>query len=229
MAQGDGPREKDRAGGSGKRSPRYRSGSAAFDRAVFFSDAIFAISITLAAVTIGVPQVEKPVTDQSLWVAIEDKGPNLMAFALTFFWVAFYWRANHKFTDRLDAIDGRYIAALLLYLAFIALLPVATGTFGEYTNAVALSLFLVAVAIISSLEVVLLTVAYRDDLLADEPNWIQYRKEAMSSLAPVVIALLAVPISFLSVVGAVAFLILGSLTLGTLVARFVPDGKAAPA
>ena len=69
----------------------------------------------------------------------------------------------------------------------------------------------------------------RDDLLADEPNWIQYRKEAMSSLTPVVIALLAVPISFLSVVGAVAFLIIGSLALGTLVARFVPDGKGVPA
>jgi uncharacterized membrane protein len=228
MAQGDGPRGKD-GGGSGGRSPRYRSGGAAFDRAVFFSDAIFAISITLAAVTIGVPQVESPVTDQSLWAAIKDKGPNLLAFALTFIWVAFYWRANHKFTDRLSAIDGRYIAALLLYLAFIALLPVATGTLGEYSNAVALSLFLVAVAIISSLEVVLLTVAYHDDLLADEPDWIQYRKEALSSLTPVVIALLAVPISFLSVAGAVAFLILGSYVLGTLVARFVPGGKGVAA
>ena len=66
--------------------------------------------------------------------------------------------------------------------------------------------------------------AYRDDLLADEPTWVQYRKEALSSLTPVVIALLAVPISFLSVVGAVAFLILGSVALGTLVARVVPDG-----
>lgn len=224
MAHEDGPRGEDHTGGSVGRSPRYRKGSAAFDRAVFFSDAIFAISITLAAVTIGVPEVNGPVTDQSLWAAIKDKGPNLMAFALTFFWVAFYWRANHKFTDRLDEIDGRYIAALLLYLAFIALLPVATGTFGEYSNAVALSLFLVTVAIISSLEVVLLTVAYRDDLLADEPTWVQYRKEALSSLTPVVIALLAVPISFLSVVGAVAFLILGSVALGTLVARVVPDG-----
>ena len=195
---------------------------------MFFSDAIFAISITLAAVTIGVPQVESPVTDQSLWAAIKEKGPNLLAFVLTFVWVAFYWRANHKFTDRLAEIDGRYIAALLFYLAFIALLPVATGTLGEYSNAVALSLFLVAVAIISSLEVVLLTVAYRDELLADEPTWIQYRKEAMSSLTPVVIALLAVPISFLSVVGAVAFLILGSIILGTAVARFVPDGKGVP-
>lgn len=225
MAHGDGPRDEEGDGGSGRRSPRYRKGGAAFDRAVFFSDAIFAISITLAAVTIGVPEVSSPVTDQALWAAIKDKGPNLMAFALTFFWVAFYWRANHKFTDRLDEIDGRYIATLLLYLAFIALLPVATGTFGEYSNAVALSLFLVAVAIISSLEVVLLTVAYRDDLLTDEPTWVQYRKEALSSLTPVVIALLAIPVSFLSVSWAVAFLILGSFALGTLVSRLVPGGN----
>lgn len=199
----------------------YPKGSAAFDRAVFFSDAVFAIAITLAAVTIGIPEVEGHATNHSLWEALREKGPNLWAFALTFAWVAFYWRANHKFTVRLGGIDGRYIAALLVYLAFIALLPVATGTLGEYANATALSLFLVAVAIISSMEVVLLTVAYRDRLLAQQPAPAQYRKESLSSLTPVVVALLGIPVAFLSVPLAVVFLIGGSVALGTAVARLV--------
>ena len=202
----------------------YRCGTAAFDRVVFFTDAIFAISITLAAVTIGVPQIDGPVTDASLWQAIQDKGKNFFAFGFTFIWVAFYWRANHKFTDRLAAVDARYIATLLLYLAFIALLPIATGTLGEYTNAVALSLFLVAVAIISSLEVVLLTVAWRDRLLAEQPSRIAYRKEAISSLTPVVIALVSIPIAFLSVWVAFVFMGAGVAALGALVARILPDG-----
>ncbi|MFM8519965.1 MAG: TMEM175 family protein [Solirubrobacterales bacterium] len=212
--------EEERERGDGP----YPSGTAAFDRVVFFTDAIFAISITLAAVTIGVPEINGPVTDSSLWQALQDKSKNLLAFAFTFIWVAFYWRANHKFTHRLAEIDGRYIGTLLLYLAFIALLPVATGTLGEYANAVALSLFLVTVAIISSLEVVLLTVAWRDRLLAEEPNRIAYRKEAISSLVPVAIALLSIPIAFLSVPIAFLFMGVGSVSLGLLVDRVVPGG-----
>lgn len=209
----------------GDRSPvPYPSGTAAFDRVVFFTDAIFAISITLAAVTIGIPEVKGPVTDASLWQALADKGKNFLAFAFTFVWVAFYWRANHRFTTRLAGIDGRYIGSLLLYLAFIALLPVATGTLGEYANAVALTLFLVAVSIISSLEVVLLTVAWKDRLLRDEPNRVAYRKEAVSSLVPVAIALLSIPVAFLSVPVAFLFMGVGSVGLGTIVARVLPDG-----
>lgn len=215
MEDGD-PPAGDSPGSEG-RPDRYPRGSAAFDRAVFFSDAVFAIAITLAAVTIGVPEVEGPVTNASLWEALREKAPNLWAFALTFVWVAFYWRANHKFTNRLREIDGRYIASLLAYLAFIALLPVATGTLGEYGNATALSLFLVAVAIISSLEVLLLTVAYRDGLLTQQPSPAQYRKEALSSLVPVLVAILGIPVAFLSVPLAVAFLIGGSLALGRVV------------
>ena len=100
-----------------------------------------------------------------LWNALVDKVPTLVAFAFTFFWVAFYWRANHVFTARLDAMSGRYVAAVLLYLAFIALLPFPAATLGEYYNAVAVSFFLAFMACVSTLEVVLLLVADRDGLL----------------------------------------------------------------
>jgi uncharacterized membrane protein len=203
------------------RSPSYPKGTPAFDRVVFFSDAVFAISITLVAVSIGIPVVEGAVDNQSVWDAIVAKQRNFLAFALTFFWVAFYWRANHEFTNRLAVLDGRYIASLLLYLAFIALLPIPSGTFGEYSNAVALSFFLIALAIISSLEVLLLTVAYRDRLFISRPSPAGYRKEAVSSLVPVFSALLSIPVSFVSVPLAVVFLVAFAAALGMLVDRFV--------
>jgi len=205
----------------------YRRGTAAFDRVVFFSDAVFAIALTLVAVEIGIPVVTGDGSDEELWNALLDKLPALVAFAFTFFWVAFYWRANHVFTARLKEMSGGYVAAVLLYLAFIALLPFPAATLGEYYNAVALSFFLVFMAIVSTLEVVLLLVADRDGLLEVPLTAGQRRYEVMGSLTPVAAAVIAIPIVFVSVpLGAVAFVGI-SLALGALLGRRAPGPASA--
>ena len=125
----------------------YPQGGAQLDRVIFFSDAVFAIALTLAAVRIEVPAVTDGNSSDALWSALTDKGPALLAFAITFFWVGFYWRANHKFTATLRAMDGSYIAAMLVYLAFVALLPWPSSVLGEYTdNPVAVAFFAVVAA-----------------------------------------------------------------------------------
>ena len=43
-----------------------------------------------------------------------------------------YWTANHRFTARLGSIDPPQIALVVGYLAFVAFLPFAVGTLGEY-------------------------------------------------------------------------------------------------
>lgn len=197
----------------------YSRGTAAFDRVVFFSDAVFAISLTLVAVEIGIPVVAGDGSNEDLWNALVVKVPAVVAFAFTFFWVAFYWRANHAFTVRLKAMSGRYIAAVLLYLAFIALLPFPAATLGEYYNAVALSVFLAFMAMVSTLEIVLLLVADQDGLLDAPLTSAQRRFEVLGSLTPVVGAVFAIPVTFLSVpIGAVTFVGV-SLAAGALLSR----------
>jgi uncharacterized membrane protein len=207
--------------GAGVADPKgpYPRGTAAFDRVVFFSDAVFAIALTLVAVEIGIPVVTGDGSNEDLWTALVEKAPSLVAYAFTFFWVAFYWRANHVFTARLNAISGRYVAAVLLYLAFIALLPFPAATLGEYYNAVALSFFLVFMATVSSLEVVLLLAADRDALLEIPLTASQRRFEVLGSLTPVLAAMIAIPVVFVSVpVGAVVFVGV-SLAAGALLSR----------
>ena len=197
----------------------YPRGSAAFDRVIFFSDAIFAIAITLVAVEIGIPELDGGSSSAELWSALVAKVPSLAAYAFTFFWVAFYWRANHKFSAGLRGMDGGYIVAVLIYLAFIALLPFPAATLGEYYNAVALSFFLLFMACVSTMEVVLLVVANRRRLLEAPLAGDRLRFAVVASLVPVASALVAIPISFLSVPVAVVGFFALALGLGAVVNR----------
>ena len=207
---------------SSSRGP-YPKGTAAFDRVVFFSDAVFAIALTLMAVEIGIPVVADRSSGVELWNALMEKAPAVVAFAFAFFWVAFYWRANHAFTTRLTAMNGRYIAAVLVYLALIALLPFPAATLGEYYNAVAVSFFLVFMAAVSTMEVVLLLVADGSGLMDPPLNRRGRRREVASSLVPVLAAAVAIPVTFLSVwVGVLAFFAV-ALVGGAIVPRVLHE------
>ncbi len=197
----------------------YPRGTAAFDRVIFFSDAVFAIALTLVAVEIGIPVVADRESNTELFTALLEKAPTIAAFVFAFFWVAFYWRANHAFTTRLTAMNGRYIAAVLVYLALIALLPFPAATLGEYYNAVAVSFFLAFMALVSAMEVVLLLVADRSDLLEPRLSRQSRRYEVTSSLVPVFAAVVAIPITFLSVMLGVVVFVAVALLAGALVTR----------
>ena len=68
-----------------------RGDGVAFDRVIFFSDAVFAIALTLAAVEIGLPEVEgDPNSVSALWDAIVGKGPALVDT----WWRSSGWRST---------------------------------------------------------------------------------------------------------------------------------------
>ncbi|MFI0433072.1 MAG: TMEM175 family protein [Candidatus Nanopelagicales bacterium] len=216
-------------------SPEYpREGSGdSFDRVVFFSDAVIAIAVTLMAVDIGVPEVEDVDSVQALWEGLVAKGPNLIAYGVAFFWVAIYWRANHRFTATLRGMSSTYIGVTLLFLGFIAVLPVPAAVLGEYTsNPLAVALFALVVAILSSLEVVLMLVAYRDRLYLNQPSRAQLRYQVLGSLTPVPGFLISIPVAFWSPLAAMLCWFVCSFALGWLVSRADPDrggGEAATA
>lgn len=201
---------------------------AGFERVVFFSDAVFAIALTLMAVEIGTPETEDGSSPAALWSAVVAKGPALAAYAIAFFWVAIYWRANHRFTATLRAMSGRYIAATLVYLALIALLPFPASTLGEYpNNAVSVALFAVFAATVSTMEIVLLVIAHRDDLFRRPfvPGELRYR--VLGSLTPIPGFLISIPVAFASPTAGVLCWFLGSIAFGWIVGSKLGNPAAA--
>lgn len=192
--------------------------STGFDRVVFFSDAVFAIAITLMALEIGTPEVEDPTSTHELWDAISQKGAAVGAFIVAFTWVAIYWRANHRFTTALKGMSSRYIGFMLVYLGLVAVLPFPAGMLGEYwENPVAIVVFSIYAALMSTMEVVLFVVADRDNLFI-APLTSRFRRYSIvGSLTPVVAFLIAIPVAFVSTLAAIAAYIVGAVILGILV------------
>jgi uncharacterized membrane protein len=182
----------------------FPRGTDEFTRVLAFSDAVFAIAMTLLVVGIAQPVLEDPESGSELLDRLGEQESEFISFFISFAVIGRYWAAHHRFFGILRAMDGPLIALNLVYLAFIAFLPYPTDVLGNFfENPVAVATYAVAVAIVSGLEVVLFRRAYSAHLLEREMPAAIYRWVVLSSTLPVLMFLLSVPIAFVSSVLAV--------------------------
>jgi uncharacterized membrane protein len=196
-----------------------------FGRLINFSDAVYAIALTLLALDLRVVDLQGDVDSPAvMWAALDDLVPQLVAFAVGFLLIAQYWLAHHDFVARLQAFDGRLMALNLAYLGFVAVLPFPTSLIGEYeSNPVSAVVFAVALAAVSLAETVLLVHARRAGLLRAELSEPVYRWEVSASLQPAVMFLVTIPIAFIDPTAMLlSWLVLG-FVLGKVVRRFRPS------
>ena len=167
-----------------------------FDRFAFFSDAVYAIALTLLVVGIAVPTIEDVDSSHQMWNRLRDLGSEFTSFFVSFAVIGRYWLAHHRFVAVLAAVDNRLMAVNLLYLAFIAFLPFPTALVGRYEqNLVAFAFFALILGIVSGLETVLFVTAERRGLLAVKISPGMYRFGLAASTIPVVVFLLSIPLA----------------------------------
>ena len=189
-------------------APRRRSGgyshdSVEFGRVLAFSDGLFAIAMTLLVVTIVVPTVSDGDSVGELADALGDLQSNVISFFISFAVIGRYWVAHHAFFSLLGAMDRGLIGLNLIYLAFIAFLPFPTALLGTYfENPLAVTIYAVSVAIVSGLEVVLFRHAHDRGLMRRRMPEDVYRWGMATSLSPVAVFVLSIPIAFLSTIAA---------------------------
>jgi uncharacterized membrane protein len=102
-------------------------GVPALDRIVFFSDAVFAIAITLLAIDVRLPDLPANQTNESLIVALQGIAPKIYAFVLSFGVIAAFWLAHYRTFRVVVRVDSRLIQLNLLLLFCIAALPFPTS------------------------------------------------------------------------------------------------------
>ena len=112
-----------------------------------FSDGLFAIAATLLALSIDVPTVPEDRLDSTLDTLI----PSVTAYFISFAVVGLFWLRHHEFFGRLRASDSALAVINLVFLSFVALLPVPTQLLGRYDNSAAPVVIYAAMIIVLSL------------------------------------------------------------------------------
>jgi TMEM175 potassium channel family protein len=96
-------------------------------------------------------------------------------------------------------MNNSLIGINLIYLAFIAFLPFPTALLGNYfENPLAVTMYAVAVGIVSGMEVLEFRTAHRGGLMSKRMPEDVYRWGSMMSLSPLVFFALAIPLAFVN-------------------------------
>jgi uncharacterized membrane protein len=103
-----------------------RAGHLEYDRVLFFSDAIFAIAITLLALDLRVPIGRSFQAGHELRTAF----PGIVSFGISFAVIGLFWLGHHSLFRYVIAIDRPLIMLNLLFLGTIAFLPFPTELLG---------------------------------------------------------------------------------------------------
>lgn len=102
----------------------------AHERLTFFSDAVFAIAITLLVIEIKVPHLES--TDwHEVPRALAALSHSLFGYVLSFLVIGRFWQGHHITMQLMDRHIRRITWPNLLMLLFIAFMPFATAFMSE--------------------------------------------------------------------------------------------------
>jgi uncharacterized membrane protein len=108
------------------------------ERMILFSDAVFAIAITLLVIEIKIPGKEElggTVSDQSILKALGKLIPKFGGFLVSFFLIGLYWTVHHRMFGFVTSFTRKLLVLNLVFLFFVALMPFSTGFYSEYTGA----------------------------------------------------------------------------------------------
>lgn len=103
------------------------------ERIAFFSDAIFAIAITLMIIEIKPPHFEKGISTEDAIVALLKMAPMFMGLIVSFFVIGIYWQRHHQLLRYMDNYNTRLVWINLLLLFTIVLIPFTTAFNSENT------------------------------------------------------------------------------------------------
>lgn len=179
------------------------------ERTVFFSDAVFAIAMTLLALDLRVEFPEN-VTAEGIKDALIAKVPAFVGFALSFFLVGTTWLTHHRRFKGIISYDSRLQFINLVLLMMVVFLPVPTSMLFEEAGKSPWPIVIYAATTFSIFFILgwLWRYAKKADLLDPGVSTALYRYTLTSTLPVALVFLLSIPVAFINPVAAMYFWIL---------------------
>jgi len=97
------------------------------ERLIFFSDAVFAIVITLLIIEIHPPRLPMGSPDRAYWMALVDLSPEFLGFFISFFVIGLFWAGHHRTLSLASHYSPRLMFPNLMLLASMTALPFFTA------------------------------------------------------------------------------------------------------
>jgi len=97
------------------------------ERLIFFSDAVFAIVITLLVIDIHAPHLRFGSPDRDYWIALVNLTPEFLGFFISFFVIGFFWAGHHRTFSLAAHYSPRLLFPNLMLLASVAAMPFFTA------------------------------------------------------------------------------------------------------
>jgi uncharacterized membrane protein len=117
------------------------------ERLIFFSDAVFAIAITLLALDIRLPEdLPHNASDAEMLAALGSISSKYFAYVLSFIVIGIFWIGHHRVFRYVRRYNRFLLLLNLLLLMFIAFIPFPTALIGAYTNRVVLIVYALTLA-----------------------------------------------------------------------------------
>ena len=168
---------------------------------MFFSDAVFAIAMTLLVVGIGIPHV----ASDNLEHTLHNKSDEILSFFISFLVIGYYWLAHHRFVAQLVTVDIGFMVLNLAYLAAIAFVPFPTALVGVYNgHTISVVLYAATLGTASFFEVMMFIRAHREKLFRHEMSPKTFRFNVVASSAPVVVFFISIPLAYVNTTLALA-------------------------
>lgn len=173
--------------------------SLGLERIIFFSDAVFAIAVTLLALEIRLPESDVILTERQLREQILGMWQTYLGYFISFMVIGIFWMAHHRKFRLIRSYDSRLMLLNMLLLLVVAFLPFPSSLLSKYPDPVATNFYALTMIIGELLLALLWWYASRNNRLTDpklDPR--QRRKQFINPIATSLVFLLSMGIAYLS-------------------------------
>ncbi len=177
---------------------RPNHGQTSLERLIFFSDAVFAIAITLLTLDIRLPATEPSLTNAELLQSMLAIGSKYIAYIISFLVIGLIWIGHHRKFRLIQRYDSSLMWINLLLLMTIAFIPYPTSLISTYGNLTS-TVFYASVMIVASLLSLALWryAAHKNRLIDPHLGQRQRRRETVGPILTAGVFLLSIGLAFI--------------------------------
>ena len=169
-----------------------------WERLIFFSDAVFAIAITLLALEIRLPAAGNIYNDRALRSQLIGMWQRYLAYIISFLVIGTFWISHHRKFRFIIRYDSRLLLLNLLFLMIIAFIPFPSSVLSENPGRTATIFYALTMVLASlALTAVWWYASWHNRLIVPNLEPIQRRRQFLSPIITAGVFLISIGVAFI--------------------------------